>query len=52
MNYLEFKILWTDDDGMVKLGVRASSFTHTAYHETYLYPIVKFLEQNPTVEKW
>jgi hypothetical protein len=23
---------------MVQLGVRASSFTHAAYHETYLYP--------------
>jgi hypothetical protein len=38
MNSLEFKILWTDDDGMVQLGVRASNFTHAAYHETYLYP--------------
>lgn len=38
MNSLEIEILWTDDDGMVKLAVRASSFTHAAYHETYLYP--------------
>lgn len=38
MNFLELKILWTDDDGMVKLGVRVSSVTHAAYHETYLYP--------------
>jgi hypothetical protein len=38
MNFLEFKILWTDSDGMVQLAVSASSLTHTAYHETYLYP--------------
>ena len=38
MNFLEFTILWTDYDGMFKLAVRASSSTHAAYHETYLYP--------------
>jgi len=38
MNFLEFKILWTDYEGMVKLAVSGSSSTHAAYHETHLYP--------------
>jgi hypothetical protein len=38
MNFLELTALWTDDDGMFQLAVRASSAAHTAYHETYLYP--------------
>ena len=37
MNRLEFSVLWTDYDGMLQLAVRASSLTHAAYHETYLY---------------
>ena len=38
MNAIEFTVLWTDYDGMFKLAVRASSHTHAAYHEIYLYP--------------
>ena len=38
MNSVEFTVLWTDDDSMVKLAVKASSSVHAAYHETYLYP--------------
>ena len=38
MNSVEFAVVWTDYDGMFKVGVKASSSTHTAYHETYLYP--------------
>lgn len=38
MNSVVFAIVWTDYDGMIKLGVKASSSTHAAYHETYLYP--------------
>lgn len=38
MNFLEFTILWTDDDGMVQVAVKASSSFHATYHETYLYP--------------
>ena len=38
MNSVEFAVVWTDYDGMFKLAVKASSFTHAAYHETYLYP--------------
>ncbi|HEX7331761.1 MAG TPA: hypothetical protein VF290_09685 [Pyrinomonadaceae bacterium] len=38
MNSVEFAVVWTDYDGMFKLAVKASSLTHAAYHETYLYP--------------
>lgn len=38
MNFVEFTVLWTDHDGMLQLGVKASSATHAAYQETYLYP--------------
>ena len=38
MNSVQFRILWTDDDGMIELAVKASGSTHTAYHKTYLYP--------------
>jgi hypothetical protein len=38
MNVVELTILWTDDDGMLQLAVRATSPTHSAYHETYVYP--------------
>jgi hypothetical protein len=38
MSRIEFEVLWTDDDGMLQLGIAASSSTHTAYHETYVYP--------------
>jgi hypothetical protein len=38
MNLVEFTVLWTDDDSMVKLAVKASSSIHATYHETYLYP--------------
>lgn len=38
MNSVEFTVQWTDSDGMVQLAVKASSSTHAAYHETYLYP--------------
>ena len=38
MNSIEFTVLWTDSDGMVQLGVKASSSTHAAHHETYVYP--------------
>ena len=38
MNSVGFTVLWTDYDGMFKLAVRASSYTHMAYHETYMYP--------------
>ncbi len=30
--------MWTDDDGMLELSIRASSRAHTLYHETYVYP--------------
>ena len=38
MNSLKFKVLWTDDDGMLQLAVRASSSVHATHHETYVYP--------------
>ena len=38
MNSLEFTVLWTDDDSMFQLAVKASSSVHAMYHETYLYP--------------
>lgn len=38
MNRLEFTVLWTDSDGMIQLGVRASGAVHATYGETYLYP--------------
>ena len=38
MNSIELVVLWTDDDGMLQLGIRASSAAHTLYHETYVYP--------------
>ncbi|HET8669301.1 MAG TPA: hypothetical protein VFM05_01385 [Candidatus Saccharimonadales bacterium] len=37
-NFVEFTVLWTDDDSMVKLAVKASSSVHATYQETYLYP--------------
>lgn len=37
MNSVEFTVIWTDDDGMIKLAVKALSSLHAAYHETYLY---------------
>jgi hypothetical protein len=37
-NFVEFTVLWTDDDSMVRLAVKASSSVHVTYHETYLYP--------------
>jgi hypothetical protein len=38
MQSIHFEVLWTDYDGMLQLAIRASSETHTAYHETYSYP--------------
>ena len=38
MNSVELTVLWTDDDGMIKLAVKASSSVHATYHEGYLYP--------------
>jgi len=38
MNYVEFTVRWTDDDGMLQVGVKASSSAHATYHEAYLYP--------------
>ncbi|HXQ34186.1 MAG TPA: hypothetical protein VN843_09250 [Anaerolineales bacterium] len=38
MNFVEFTVLWTDDDSMIKLAVKASDCVHATYHETYLYP--------------
>jgi hypothetical protein len=39
MNSIELTVLWTDDDGMLKLTVKVSSLVHATYHnEAYLYP--------------
>jgi len=38
MNSVEFTVLWTDDDSMIQLAVKASSCIHATYNETYLYP--------------
>ena len=35
MPRIEFKQLWTDDDGMVQLQITAASQTHRAVHDTY-----------------
>lgn len=49
MNSVEFTVLWTDDDSMFKLAVKASSSVHATYHEAYLYP--KDLEEFATALK-
>lgn len=38
MNFVEFKVLWIDDDGMIQLAVKASNSVHAMYGEGYLYP--------------
>ena len=38
MSRFEFKVIWTDDDGMFQLGMSMSSSTHMTYHEAYVYP--------------
>jgi hypothetical protein len=38
MNAIELTVVWTHDDQMLELGIRASSRAHTLYHETYVYP--------------
>ena len=38
MNSVELTVLWTDDDGMIKMAVKASSSLHATYNEAYLYP--------------
>lgn len=38
MNRVDFNVIWTDDDGMLQLGLTVASRTRCAYHETYLYP--------------
>lgn len=38
MNYLEFKVLWIDDDSMLQLAVRAANSFHAMHQEVYVYP--------------
>lgn len=38
MNYLEFQVLWIDDDSMLQLGVRAANSFHAMHQEVYVYP--------------
>ncbi|HEY5757543.1 MAG TPA: hypothetical protein VIU34_17060 [Steroidobacter sp.] len=38
MNFLQLEVVWTDSDDMLQLAVTATGTTHSAYHETYLYP--------------
>ena len=38
MNSFELTVLGTDYDGLLELGLRASSEVHATYHEVYAYP--------------
>jgi len=47
MNSIELTVVYEDDDGILMLAIRASSPSHSVYHETYLYPedLVTFSEE-------
>lgn len=38
MNSAELTVVNEDDDGILMVAIRASSPSHSVYHETYLYP--------------